>query len=151
VTGWSYWLAYTIGVASQLIAAANIMDFWPATRNINPAAWITIFFIPPLLFNNFNVRRYGEFEYWLTVIKIVTVVGLIVLGIFLPLNASPSERLLRTVLLDNTTSAVEGTTVYLNSTSSDLLLPCPSNATGLNFTCVGTPGFGCKNPAQSLL
>jgi amino acid permease len=111
------------------------MAFWKTT---NPAVWITVFFVPPFLFNNFNVRRYGEFEYWLTVIKIVTVIGLIVLGILLPINASSAVRL--------------SGTLFTNDTTPDWqLTQCPANLTvpiieetKQNGTCVGTPGFGCK-------
>lgn len=128
----------------QLVAAANIMAFWPAVSHISPAVWITVFFVPPLLFNNFNVRRYGEFEYCLTVIKIITIVGLIILGILLPMNASLATRLLGTV--------------FNNSTTPDWqLIPCPTNAslniieeTKTNGTCVGTPGFGCNPSIQTV-
>src|SRR5579859_6887906 len=76
--GWSYWFAYTIGFPTKLVACQNIMAFWLPKDHYNPSIWITVFLIIPLLFNNFNVRRYGEIEFWLTVFKVATIVGIII-------------------------------------------------------------------------
>jgi len=70
------------------------MKFW-ATPVPEPA-WIAIFLVIPILFNLFNVRRYGEIEFWLTAIKITLIVGLIFLGLLLPMGASPEGQLLGT-------------------------------------------------------
>lgn len=55
------------------------MSYW--LPNVPPAVWITIFFILPILFNFFNVRRYGEIEFVLTSIKVWSIVGMIILGL----------------------------------------------------------------------
>jgi len=101
------------------------MSFWlPNHDKYPPEIWVTVFLVIPFLFNFLNVRRYGEIEYWLTVIKVITIVGIIVLGVLLPMNASPNVRLLGTG-------------------PDNALIECPpNNSTG----CVGTPGFGCTNP-----
>jgi len=123
--GWSYWFAYVIAFPAQLTAASNLMAFWLPKDKYPPEIWITVFLIIPFLFNNFNVRRYGEIEYWLTVIKVLTIVGIIVLGVLLPMNAPANQKLL-------------GTAPNLS------LIPCLKNpAPG---QCVGTPGFGCTTP-----
>jgi hypothetical protein len=54
---------------------------------------ITIFLVIPILFNLCNVRRYGEIEYWLTTLKIALIVGLICLGLLLPMSATPRPQL----------------------------------------------------------
>jgi amino acid permease len=108
------------------------MAFWLPNDKYNPSIWISVFLVIPVLFNMFNVRRYGEIEFWLTVIKLITIVGLIVLGILLPMNASPTTRLLGTDL--DTLELVE----------------CPSSdVVSGNVTCVGTPGFGCTSPSEA--
>lgn len=133
--GWSYWFAYAVGFPAKLVACQNIMAFWLPKDQYNSSIWITVFLIIPVLFNNFNVRRYGEIEFWLTVVKVATIVGLIFLGILLPMGASPT-RLLGT------------DPVTLN------LVECPSDPSS-NIVCVGTPGFGCTslnlNFAKTLL
>jgi yeast amino acid transporter len=106
------------------------MAFWLSKDEYPPEIWITVFLVIPFLFNNFNVRRYGEIEYWLTVIKVLTIVGIIVLGVLLPMNATPNQRLLGT-----------------NSNLS--LIPCPDNSAP--GQCLGAPGFGCTPPVLNRL
>lgn len=79
---------------NKALFAAEFMTFW--TTSVPPEAWIAIFLIIPVLFNLFNVRRYGEVEFWLTSIKVTLIVGLIFLGIILPMGASPGSQLLGT-------------------------------------------------------
>ena len=105
-----------------LLAAAEIMAFW--LPNINPAVWITVFFLVPITFNFFNVRKYGELEYWLTSVKVVACVGIIILGILLPMDASTSQPLLGTNNVNGTLQLIP----CLNSTTDD---------------CVPQPGFSC--------
>ena len=72
----------------------NLIEFWVPPDRIPTAVWISIFLILPILFNFFNVRRYGEIEFWLASVKVITVTGLIVLGILLPMGASSTRPLL---------------------------------------------------------
>lgn len=106
------------------------MDLWLPDQHKYPSEiWIVVFLIIPLLFNNFNVRRFGEIEYWLTVIKVVTIMGIIVLGVLLPMTASPNTRLLGT------------------SSDGETPIQCPTNST----ICLDPPGFGCTTPLLAKL
>jgi amino acid permease len=125
--GWAYWAAYIFAFPDKLIAAQKIMAFW--LPRVNSAVWISIFYLVPFLFNLFNVRRYGEIEFWLTVVKVVTIVGIIFLGILLPMGASPSQQLLGT----------------FNQTTPIVCPPNPSPG-----ECVSQPGFNCNIPSISL-
>ena len=119
--GWSYWFARSISFALQLIAIQNVMSFWVSDDRYR-YLWITIFFTVVVLFNLLNVRRYGEIEYWLTVAKLETIIGIIILGIILPMGASAGTRLLATGPNNNPIS-------------------CPSNPAP--DQCLGVPGFPC--------
>ena len=112
---------YVLGPPIQAIAAFNIVSFWESTNQLPKGAWIAFFLLVPLGFNFFNVRRYGEIEFWLTSVKVALFTGLIILGVLLPMSASPTPPLLGTV---NGTVPVE---------CSDSLVECLS-----------TPGFKCK-------
>lgn len=111
-----------MSVAAQLVAASNTINLW--LPNVPKQVWICVIFVIIFVFNNFNVRRYGEIEYWFTVVKVITVMGIIVAGVILPMNASPNQRLLGT--------DIQGQPVLCSQTSS-------------NYTCVGVPGFDCIN------
>lgn len=97
------------------------MAIWLSDENY-AYMWITIFFIIIVLFNFLNVRRYGEIEFWLTVTKLVTIVGIIILGLVLVTGASAKTR-------------------QLGTSSDNTAITCPSNST--EGQCVPAPGFAC--------
>jgi amino acid permease len=96
VCGWSYWFARAISFALQLVVVQNIMATWVEDEKYR-YVWIAVFFVLIVLFNVLNVRRFGEIEYWMTVIKIVTIVGIIILGFLLPMGVSTDTRQLATI------------------------------------------------------
>jgi amino acid permease len=103
---------------NKLVAAANYMTFW--TYSVHPAVWIVIYVIPPIIFNLFNVRRYGEIEFWLTLQKVFTFVLLIGYGILMAMQAS-------------------AITPWSGTNSKYEAVPC--SVTANNIPCVGSPGF----------
>ncbi len=75
---YNYWFNWAITVAVDLSAAAIVMQYWfPDTPMIY---WSAIFFCLIFLINVFTVRLYGEIEYWLSAIKIITVIIFIMIG-----------------------------------------------------------------------
>lgn len=112
---------YVLGTPTAAVAIQSIMEFWiPTEQRLRPL-WISISLFIPILLNLFNVRRYGEIEYWLTVLKIITITGLIVLGILLPMEGSDISPLLGT----------DGTEPVACANSS--------------VACLGRPGFSCNS------
>lgn len=108
-------------VPNEAVAMREIMNFWTKTETIPGGAWIAIFIFLPFMFNFLNVRKYGELEYWVTMIKILSILVLTLLGvILLPLGAVSSPPLLATT----------------EENSPALCLPS-------NGTCLSSPGFNC--------
>ncbi|KAL5494696.1 hypothetical protein ACEPAI_157 [Sanghuangporus weigelae] len=89
--GWNYWYNWTIGLPAELTAAAVLMQFWKSPDDVNPAVWITMCFVVILIINVLGVGIYGECEFIFASIKIITIVGLIILGVVLDLGGSPSH------------------------------------------------------------
>jgi amino acid transporter len=114
-------LRYLVGFPAKLVAATSTMTFWIPADQINPAVWISLYAAIPIAFNMFNVRRYGEIEFWLATIKVTAFVGIIISGILLPLGASSVTRLLGT-------------------DTNHVLIPCDDPASD---NCVSPPGFIC--------
>lgn len=109
------------------------MQFWDTDGKLK-SVWILIFFITSILFNLLNVRRFGHIEYWLTTVKVITIVGLIFLGILLPMGASVETRRLGT----------DGQPAFHNPTAIENLtdltaVPCASS----KLPCLDPPGFPC--------
>jgi amino acid transporter len=58
---------------------------------INPGVFITVFWVAIVCINYFGIRFFGEFEFWLSSIKVVVLVGLILLSLILALGGGPNH------------------------------------------------------------
>ncbi|HXY15282.1 MAG TPA: amino acid permease [Terriglobales bacterium] len=73
-----YWAALAISIGAELIASATYMAFW--FPRIPALLWVAVFSVFLLLVNLWDVGRYGRFEFWFAMIKVVTIAAFIVLG-----------------------------------------------------------------------
>jgi amino acid transporter len=90
--GWNYAMGWLVVMPLELTAAGLVINFWSTSVNI--AVWITIFLIVLLIINLFGVRGYGEIEFFVSVIKVVAVIGFIILGIVLVAGGGPNHQYL---------------------------------------------------------
>lgn len=88
-TGYNYWYAYAILVAAESTAAAILLSYW--APNVNAAVWITIFLVVVLLLNIIAVAFFGEAEFWFASVKLITIIGLIILGWVLAFGGGPDQ------------------------------------------------------------
>ncbi|KAF8997849.1 amino acid permease [Cyathus striatus] len=89
--GWNYWYNWTILLPAELSAAAVLIGFWNRENPISPAAWVTITMAITIIINMFGAGAYGEAEFIFVSIKVVTITGLIILGIILDLGGGPNH------------------------------------------------------------
>jgi len=79
VTGWTYWFLWVVTGMAELTAIGMYVHYWlPHVPQWIPAlaALVTLTAI-----NLIAVKLFGEFEFWFALIKIVTIVGMILLGL----------------------------------------------------------------------
>ncbi|PRP86942.1 amino acid transporter [Planoprotostelium fungivorum] len=88
-TGWNYWYSYAITLPAEITAAAIVISYWNSPVNI--AVWITIFYVACFALNMIGADAYGEAEFWMAIIKVVTVIGLIILGFVLICGGGPTH------------------------------------------------------------
>lgn len=89
IAGWNYWFNYIIVCMLELTATGIFMDYWFP----NSYHWI-ITLVVMMLFtgiNLLNVKFFGEFEFWFAGIKVLTVICLILFGVYI-LGFSPKEN-----------------------------------------------------------
>jgi lysine-specific permease len=86
---WNYWLNWVLVVASEIIAAGVVMQYW--FPDVNISLWIGLFFLLICFINVLSVRVYGETEYWLSIIKVATVIIFIIVGILVIFGLVGSE------------------------------------------------------------
>ena len=73
-----YWLGLVFAIGTEMIAAATYMSVWfPGVRSY---LWIVLFGAILLAVNLLNVGSYARFEFWLSLIKLATIVAFIVIG-----------------------------------------------------------------------
>ncbi|AQR77048.1 amino acid permease [Paenibacillus larvae] len=79
--GWNYWYNWAITIAAELSAATLIMKYWfPDSSSF---LWSALFLALMYGLNRLSVRVYGESEYWFAIIKVVTVIIFIIIGILM--------------------------------------------------------------------
>jgi amino acid transporter len=87
--GWNYWYSWVITLPAELSAAAVLINYW--NKTINDAAWITITLVVVVIINFLGTRAFGEAEFWFASIKVVTIIGLIILGLVIDLGGAPDH------------------------------------------------------------
>lgn len=74
---------------AEISAASFIIDYW---TDINPAIFISVFWVLIVVLNMCAVKYFGETEFWIAFIKILTIVGLIILGIVIFFGGGPAQH-----------------------------------------------------------
>ncbi|KAF4623545.1 hypothetical protein D9613_001967 [Agrocybe pediades] len=87
--GWNYWYNWVIVLPAELSAASVLIGFW--NKDINPAVWVTICMVVVIVINMLGAGAYGEAEFVFASIKVITITGLIILGIVLDLGGGPDH------------------------------------------------------------
>ena len=82
---------YIITTPNQLTAGALVIQYWVDRDKINPGVFIAIFWVAIVCINYFGIKFFGEFEFWLSSIKVVVLVGLIILSLILALGGGPNH------------------------------------------------------------
>ncbi|PYH94902.1 amino acid permease [Aspergillus ellipticus CBS 707.79] len=76
---WNYWFNDAVSTASDIIALQLLLEYW--TDHFPGWAISLIFLVVVIALNVLSVRVYGEIEYWLSLLKVVTIIIFIILGI----------------------------------------------------------------------
>lgn len=79
LTGWNYWFLWVVTCMAEITAVGVYMDFWfPGSPRW---IWALAALIAMTIVNLIAVKAYGEFEFWFALIKIVTIVAMILVGL----------------------------------------------------------------------
>lgn len=74
---------------NQLTAGALVLQFWVDREKVNPGVFIAVFWVAIVCINYFGVKFFGEFEFWLSTMKVIIIVGVILLSLILALGGGP--------------------------------------------------------------
>ena len=108
-TGWNYFFKYVIVLPNNLTATGIILSYW--VPNLNVSVWIVVFGVviialnvhqpPPyrsatevltLLSQLIHVSFFGEAEFWMSLIKALVIIMLILLCFIIALGGGPNGQ-----------------------------------------------------------
>ena len=75
---WLYWLTWTVAIGSEFTAAGILMTRWFPDTPV--WIWSALFAGVVFLTNVVSVRLFAETEFWLSLIKVVTVIVFLMIG-----------------------------------------------------------------------
>ncbi|KAN0095877.1 Amino acid permease/ SLC12A domain containing protein [Hyaloscypha variabilis] len=76
---WNYWFNDATSTAADLVALQLVFAYWDTSM---PGWGLSlIFWVLLILANIITVKAYGELEYWLSLLKVITITIFIILGV----------------------------------------------------------------------
>ena len=78
IIGWLYWINWVIVTVVELLAAGSFLQFWVPQAPLWLLSLLCAAFVVGI--NLIEVKYYGEFEFWIAGIKIITLIVFILLG-----------------------------------------------------------------------
>lgn len=87
--GWNYFMQFFVLLPLELVAASISIKYW--NSELNPDIFVAIFWVVVFLITMMGVRWYGEAEFIFCLIKVVTVIGFIILGVVLICGGGPTK------------------------------------------------------------
>lgn len=99
---WVYWLTWTATLGTEFTAAALLMQEW--FPHISMWIWTIIFALTIFALNLSSTRMFAESEFWLALVKVVTVIVFILLGLLAIFGLIPFEGTESAPLFHNLTT-----------------------------------------------
>ncbi|WP_338451001.1 amino acid permease [Niallia oryzisoli] len=80
VTGWTYWFCWIMTAMADIIAVGVYVQYWFDIPQWIPALVCLILLLG---LNLLTVKLFGELEFWFAIIKVITILALIIIGVIL--------------------------------------------------------------------
>ncbi|MFX3628853.1 MAG: amino acid permease [Ectobacillus sp.] len=80
VTGWTYWFCWIMTAMADIIAVGVYVRYWFDIPQWIPALVCLILLLG---LNLLTVKLFGELEFWFALIKVITILALIIMGVVL--------------------------------------------------------------------
>ncbi|KAK7417450.1 hypothetical protein QQX98_004570 [Neonectria punicea] len=91
-TGWNYFLKYGIVLPNNLTAAGIIIQYW--RPDLNVGIFIATFTVAIISVNVLHVSFFGEAEFWLSTVKLLVIVMLILTCFVISVGGQPSGEVI---------------------------------------------------------
>jgi GABA permease len=88
--GWLYWWFWVLVIPIEALAAGHVLNQW--FPQIDAWLFALVSIIALVVTNLFSVAKYGEFEFWFAMAKVVAIIGFIALGIAVLMGWIPERE-----------------------------------------------------------
>lgn len=93
ISGWNYWFNYVLVAMVELAVVGSFVNYWfPSIPKWVSAA---VFLVAIAALNLMGVNKFGEFEFWFAIIKIVAVLAMIFGGLYVIIANVPTASGIR--------------------------------------------------------
>lgn len=89
VSGWNYWFNYVAVSMVELSVVGVFVQYWFPQVPLWGSALICLALVTCI--NLLSVKYFGEFEFWLALLKVLAVIGMIIFGVFLLFQGTPES------------------------------------------------------------
>lgn len=89
VCGWNLFYAQAMIAPSEITASTLLIQYW---TDANSAIFVSIFIVITILVTALPVKFFGESEFWVSMIKLTTITGLIILGVVIFFGGGPDQH-----------------------------------------------------------
>lgn len=79
ITGWNYWFLWVVTCMAEITAVGIYMEYW--YPDVPRWIWALTALVVMATVNFLAVKAYGELEFWFALIKIVTIIAMIAIGV----------------------------------------------------------------------
>jgi amino acid transporter len=74
----------------ELVVAGLTVQWWEGARGTSVAVWIVVFFLAVCIISLFGVLGYAEEEFWVSILKLSTIVIFLFMGVIFVCGGGPS-------------------------------------------------------------
>ena len=93
ISGWNYWFNYVLVSMVELAVVGSFVNYW--FPNIPKWVSAAVFLVVIAALNLMGVSKFGEFEFWFAIIKIVAVIAMILGGLYVIIANVPTASGIR--------------------------------------------------------
>ncbi|MBT1193077.1 asparagine:proton symporter, AAT family [Rhodococcoides kroppenstedtii] len=105
VTGWLYWLNWSMTAVVDVTAVALYMQFFgkysAPIAAVPQWIWALIALVVVLSLNLVSVKVFGELEFWFALIKVLALVAFLCVGLYLLIAGTPNQEQGLSMIADN--------------------------------------------------
>jgi gamma-aminobutyrate permease len=88
--GWLYWWFWVLVIPIEALAAGHVLNQW--FPQIDAWLFALVSIVALVVTNLFSVSKYGEFEFWFAMAKVVAIIGFIAVGFAVLMGWMPDRQ-----------------------------------------------------------